>query len=154
MIKDRAGYTGSTGYLGRQHVDTEFAAPLTDLGGRPYCVQFTPANVNRLRGYLKLELYVAGLDVDRAAELATAFEQLARTSLRRGASGGEVRIWVQARALICELTDDLTLTDPLVGRRAPAALDADSHWSVNQLGDLVQVRSTATGTTVRAYSWS
>lgn len=154
VIRTGSGYTGSNSYLGRHHVDTGFAAPLSDLGGRPYCVRFTPANVTRLRGYLKLELYVAGLGVDRAAELATAFEQLARTSLRRGATGGEVKIWVQSRALVCELTDDGSLTDPLVGRRAPAAGQPDGHWSLNQLGDLVQVRSTGAGTTVRVYSWT
>ena len=43
-------------------------------------------SVHRLVGYAKLELYVAGLSVDRAARMATAAEVVARGSLRRGAS--------------------------------------------------------------------
>jgi hypothetical protein len=55
--------------------------------------------------------------------------------------------------VICEIRDKGTITDPLVGRLAPGTSPESSRglWVVNQLCDLVQVRSSAGGTTVRMH---
>jgi hypothetical protein len=49
--------------------------------------------------------------------------------------------------------DDGHITNPLVGRQAPGSFDDASRglWVVNQLCDLVQVRSSVEGTTVRVH---
>jgi Histidine kinase-like ATPase domain len=55
--------------------------------------------------------------------------------------------------LICEVCDRGQVVDPLVGRHRPVdgQLGGRGLWVVNQLCDLVQVRSSPSGTTVRVH---
>ena len=76
-------------------------------------------------------------------------------ALGHGGGRGVLRVWEQDGALVCEVHDDGLLADAFAGRRAPA-VDAESGrglWLVNQLSDLVQVRSGADGTSVRVHTW-
>ena len=109
-------------------------------------------SVHRLVGYAKLELYVAGLSVDRAARMAAAAEVVARGGLPHGASSVSVRVWSDTDAVTCEVFDDAPVDDVLHGRTAPT--DAhDGLWQVNQVCDLVQLRSGNGWTVVRILSW-
>jgi hypothetical protein len=153
VIVESDAYQGSACYGGRAHVDSMFAAPLSALAGEPRLTTFTSGDVSRLVTYLKLELYVAGLAIDKAADLATATHRLALGSLHRGATEGTVRIWCQPHSVVCEVTDDTEVSDPLLGRRVPFAEDHNALWLANQICDLVQLRSTPTGTTVRVHTW-
>jgi hypothetical protein len=153
VILEEGVYAGSARYRGRDHVDTMFGAELANLNEPRLTAPFTPHTVGRLGGYIKLELYVAGLNLDRAGELALAVQRLAEDSVQRQADHGEVRLWVQSHALVCEVADDSQVGDPLVGRRTPYEEAHDGLWLANQVCDLVQTRSTATGTVVRVYSW-
>ena len=110
-------------------------------------------NLGRLRAFLKLEGHVAGLGLQQAADLATVTSGLAADSLERGATGGTIRVWRQPRSVVCEVIDDTHLDDPLAGRRAPLVDGADALWAANQLCDLVQLRTTPTGTTVRVHAY-
>jgi len=153
VIVETAAYRGSRHYGGRAHVETMFGADLTELPGRPIEADFTANTVGRLTRYLRLELHVAGLPAAQAADLATATERLAAGSLHRGAARGTVRIWIQTHAVACDVIDDTVIADVLVGRRVPFAEEHDGLWQANQLCDLVQMRSTTAGTTVRVHAW-
>ena len=121
--------------------------------GQTQQAHFTAHDVHRLRTYLNLEFYVAGLSEAQAADLAEVVHRLATGSLHRGAQGGTVRIWNQPDAVVCEVADDTVVEDRLLGRRIPFEEDHDALWVANQLCDLVQLRSTETGTAVRVHSW-
>ena len=63
-----------------------------------------------------------------------------------------IRIWSDPDAVVCEVSDDAPVTDPLHGRSLPT----DEHeglWQVNQACDLVQLRSAEGRTTVRILTW-
>jgi anti-sigma regulatory factor (Ser/Thr protein kinase) len=64
---------------------------------------------------------------------------------------GTVKVWQEEGALVCEVSDDGRLVDPLLGRRraSPEELGGRGLWLVNHLCDLVQMRSHASGTVVR-----
>jgi hypothetical protein len=66
-----------------------------------------------------------------------------------------LRLWRTADALVCEVVDAGVVTDPLTGRFAPDMEEPDGRglWMVNQLCDLVQLRSSGEGTTVRVHTW-
>jgi len=55
-----------------------------------------------------------------------------------------------------EVTDGGHIDDPLVGRRMPLPLASGGRgvYLVNQLCDLVQIRSSPKGTTVRIHAWT
>ena len=153
VIVDAASYRGSAHYTGHAHVEEMFAAELTELVGPPIATVFTAHNVSRLYTYIKLELYVAGLPTGAAGDLAAATQQLALNSLQRGAAEVTVQMWSQPHALICEVVDDTVVDDLMLGRRVPVDDEHDGLWRANQLCDLVQMRSSSAGTTVRLHAW-
>lgn len=90
------------------------------------------------------------LDDDRCTDLVLAASEAAANSLRYGGGRGVLTTWVTESEVICQVEDTGTITDPLAGRRR-GRHDADGHglWVINQLCDLVEVRSRPGRTTVR-----
>ncbi len=89
---------------------------------------------------------------DRAEDLVLAVNELAANSICHGGGGGVVRLWSEPHAIVCEVCDHGHLEDPLAGRVRPALERKRGRglWMVNQLCDLVQIRSSpAHGTVVR-----
>ena len=152
VIVEVGTHRGSAHYAGRAHVDTPFAAELSPPTGSYREAVITAETLSRVPAYVKLELYVAGLPVDRAGQIAIAVKRLARDGLRRGSPSVTIRIWSEPDALICEVTDDLTGVGPLHGRTVPTN-DHEGLWEANQVCDLVQLRSTQTRTIIRILSW-
>jgi hypothetical protein len=153
VILDSHSYHGSSRYGGGAHVESIFTAELPELKLQPTVAVFTRSNVTRIGAYAKLEFHVSGLGVKEASDLAEVIQGLATSSLHRGATLGRVRIFSEPDALICEVVDDTVVVDPLIGRRAPREGEDDSLWIANQACDLVQVRSSSAGTTVRVHAW-
>jgi hypothetical protein len=153
VVIEADAYKGSTQYAGRAHLEVMLGSELPPLVGEPTTIPFTAKNLNRLPSFLKLEGHVAGLALQQATDLAAATYGLAAGSLKRGATGGVIRMWRQSRSVVCEVADDSYVDDPLAGRRAPLVDSADALWTANQLCDLVQLRSTPTGTTVRLHAY-
>jgi anti-sigma regulatory factor (Ser/Thr protein kinase) len=96
-----------------------------------------------------------GLDADRVAALELAAAELATNSVRHGGGAGSLALWVDRDAAVVEFTDAGRITDPLAGRRRPAPghQGGAGLYLVNQLCDLVALRSSAAGTTVRVTTW-
>jgi len=66
----------------------------------------------------------------------------------------QIRLWRDGDAMVCEVGDRGLVDDPLVGRGPtlrPQSRDRGIRLA-NELCDLVQVRSNASGTTVRVHS--
>ena len=93
----------------------------------------------------------AGASPARAGDLALAVTELATNSLRHGGGHGRLRLWADGASLVCEVADTGHITDPLVGRRRPTnrQLHGRGLWLVQQLCDLVQVRTEPGSTVVR-----
>lgn len=152
VIVEAGSHRGSPTYAGRAHVDALFQADLPTPSEPAHGSVYTSETVHRLPSYANLELYVAGLPVDRAQHVAEATDSLARGSLRRGSPEVSIRIWGTADAVICEVVDSSPIDDPLHGRTIPAD-EHESLWHLHQSCDLVQLRSTSKTTTIRIISW-
>jgi anti-sigma regulatory factor (Ser/Thr protein kinase) len=74
-------------------------------------------------------------------------------SICHGEGRARVSFWTEDRAVVCEVRDRGWIRDPLVGRIAPRpdTLSGRGLWLVNQLCDLVQLRSSPSGTTLRMH---
>jgi anti-sigma regulatory factor (Ser/Thr protein kinase) len=94
-----------------------------------------------------------GLDRDRRFDAVLAVNEIATNGLDHGEGTASLRLWGSAGAVVCEIRDEGRFDDPLAGRRAPASDDPRGRglWIANQLCDLVQIRSTASGTAVRVH---
>ena len=71
----------------------------------------------------------------------------------RDPSAGTVRVWKENGTLLCEVQDEGRIEAPLAGRIKPRPdqLTGRGLWLVNQLCDLVQIRSSEQGNVVRLH---
>jgi anti-sigma regulatory factor (Ser/Thr protein kinase) len=94
-----------------------------------------------------------GLDSEHAGDVVLATHEICKNSVRF-AGGGTLSAWVEDDTLICEVSDHGRITEMLVGRSSPAPTDEGGRglWLANQLCDLVQIRSSASGTVVRLHA--
>jgi len=93
------------------------------------------------------------LDDERRERLILAVNELASNSIRHGGGKGKLLVWRESDTLLCEVRDDGHIADPLAGRRRPRVEEYGGRglWLVNQLCDLVQVRTSPGGSVVRAH---
>jgi anti-sigma regulatory factor (Ser/Thr protein kinase) len=92
-----------------------------------------------------------GLLGDRPEELVVAVGEIVTNSVRHGGGGGIVRVWHDHGRLVCEVTDNGWVENPLAGRELPSTEQEEGRglWLVNHLCDLMQIRSSPGGTVVR-----
>ena len=90
---------------------------------------------------------------ERVDDLVLAVSEAAANTLRYTRSAGTLTIWHDPDEIVCEIHDEGVITDPLAGRRRPAPDARGGHglWLVHQVCDLVELRSDATGTTIRMH---
>jgi anti-sigma regulatory factor (Ser/Thr protein kinase) len=96
----------------------------------------------------------AGMSPGRVSDLVLAVNELATNSVRHADGRGLVRVWRTPSTTVCQVEDCGHITDPLAGRRVPRsdATGGVGLWTVNQLCELVEVRSSPGGTTVRVHA--
>jgi len=96
-----------------------------------------------------------GLSEEQVEALELAASELATNSVRYGGGTGTVAMWVQDGAAVVEFTDAGHVADPLTGRLTPSHEQEGGRglFLVHQLCDLVQLRSSPEGTTVRVVTW-
>jgi anti-sigma regulatory factor (Ser/Thr protein kinase) len=96
-----------------------------------------------------------GLPEEQVEVLELAASELATNSIRYGGGTGTLAMWVEADAVVIEFSDAGHLADPLTGRIRPPldSVGGRGLYLVHQLCDLVQVRSSPRGTTVRVLTW-
>jgi anti-sigma regulatory factor (Ser/Thr protein kinase) len=116
-------------------------------------LSFTTSYLRAVRRFVLRHARAAGLSTARASDLVLAVNELAANSVRFGGSRGTLWVWRADGALVCEVEDDGQLAQPLAGRRRPeiSAESGRGLWMVNQLCDLVQLRSSPAGTSVRVH---
>lgn len=130
-----------------------FGAPLPDPPNDAFRMEFGIGQLRVLRTLAAHYLGLTGLDRERMDDLVLAINEVATNSVQHAGGHGTLRIWQEGVTVLCEVRDDGYITDPLVGRRTPGFGDEASRgfWVVNQLCDLVQVRSSPAGTVVRMH---
>lgn len=118
-------------------------------------VSFGVEDLAGLRSVVHRLCDMARLTGDVVDDLVLAAHELASNSVVHGGGGGVLRGWRDDRALVLEVSDRGVITDPLVGREQALSMSEGGRgvWIANQLCDLVQVRSSADGTSVRLHTW-
>ena len=136
---------------GAEALDTDLPAPPVTAEA----LLFGRGNVRDVRQQVTRSAIDAGLGPVRTDDLTLAVWELAVNSVQHGGGEGVLRIWQEQGALVCEVRDSGCIDDPLAGRRIPVVATSGQRgiWLVNQLCDLVQLRTNAHGTTVRVFSW-
>jgi anti-sigma regulatory factor (Ser/Thr protein kinase) len=154
-ITDGANFGQSNDYRGLEASSAPFDAPLSEPNAVAQELEFQNGDLVAVRGLVYRRASSAGLDASKAADLVLAVNEIATNSLLHGGGKGTLRVWEDTSALTCEVRDSGRFNSPLVDRERPAAGAAGPRglWLANQLCDLVQIRSFATGTAVRLHMW-
>lgn len=128
--------------------------PLSAVPATADELPFELTDLSRVRALVAERARRAGLSQDRVHDLVLAVSELAANAVRHGSGGGLLRVWDRPDRLICQVEDRGHILDPLAGRRRPVEHGAGGLglWTVNQLCDLVEVRTGDGGTTVRVHA--
>lgn len=90
---------------------------------------------------------------ERRADLVFATHEAATNAIKHGDGRCTTRLWRGVHGVVSEVSTASTIPDALAGRRRPArhALSGRGLWLINQVCDLVELRSGGDGTTLRMH---
>jgi anti-sigma regulatory factor (Ser/Thr protein kinase) len=138
---------------------TIYAAVESPLPAAPIdamAMEFGPESLPPVRRFVRERLRAAAVTGDRADDLLLAVNEVVTNSLIYGGGFGTLRTWTEGGpgTIICEVSDQGRIADPLVGRHSPrpGAEGGRGLWLVHQFCDLVEVRSDESGTTIRMHA--
>lgn len=151
VLLEEGGYRGSASYTGAWYVDELFRRSLPPAPDDAEVRTFRRQDIGDVANRVLATAFRAGLGVERSHRLSAAMRELA-SDATVGATA-VLRLWTADEAVICEIEDPVTAL-PVAGR-TPASTRAARRglWLANQSADLIQVRSTDAGTTVRVHTW-
>lgn len=130
--------------------DEALPGPPADATALPFGLP----NLYAVRSLVRWMANQAGMSSRATHDLVLGINELATNAIRHAHGGGLLRVWSVPGEVICQVEDAGWINDPLAGHRTPA-LDAEGGvglWTVNQLCDLVEVRSSDGGTTIRVHA--
>jgi anti-sigma regulatory factor (Ser/Thr protein kinase) len=150
VISTAGGTRPSSDYAADEQVRDAVAQPLPRPPGAAQRLAYT-TDLRSIRGAVGAYAERAGLRGDRLADLVIAVSEVAANTLRHTPAGGSVCLWRAGEEVICEVGDRGWIADPLAGRRRPLGPGGLGLWVVNQVCDLVELRTGQQGTTVRMH---
>jgi anti-sigma regulatory factor (Ser/Thr protein kinase) len=153
LVYNRTAVTSPT-YVGLSSIDKPFDTPLPDPPTKPETMAFeSVTDLHGVRTFVSNWAMTFGLARERLPELVLTVNELVTNSLRHARTGGTVRAWKDGVSIVFEVQDSGHIAEPLIGRHRPQA-SADGGfglWIVNQLCDLVEIRSLTNGSIVRLH---
>ena len=153
---DIGGHPRHASYDAHEHAHEVFARPLSAPPETAQKLRFGPDDLTLLRTGVRFIGEGARLPSEVVEDLVLAVHELACNSIEHANGRGVLRAWTMPDSLVLEVSDAGVIHDPLVGREP--ALDVSEGgrgiWMANHLCDLVQVRSSRAGTTVRLHTWT
>jgi anti-sigma regulatory factor (Ser/Thr protein kinase) len=154
MLEEGGSQQASASYRHPLNRGAPFAGALPEPTTTPAETRFqSPDDLEATRAFVAGHAAAEGLASEAAHGLVLAVDEVVTNALRYGGGGGRVRAWAEDGRVICEVAGGGTVTDPLVGRVRPDLHQHDGRglWIANHFCDLVQIRSSESGTVVRCH---
>lgn len=153
IVVEDGNFLDSSSYVGVETAARPFGAPLPDAPAHAATLEFEPSTLQAIRVFVAMRAAEACLDPGRTEDLVLAVNELASNSVRHGGGSGVLRTWVDGRTFVAEVSDSGQIDYPLAGREAPPSGQVGGHglWLVNQLCDLMQMRTYPSGSVVRVH---
>jgi len=156
VLVDGSGRTDSPTFHRQKATRALRGQPLPPPPRQPTEMAFSTGELASVRRLVHRRCEELGFAPDAADDLTLAVDEVATNSLVHGGGRGVLRVWSESDPdeLVCEVSDDGVIRNPLVGRVRPSVGRRGGRglWLANQLADLVQVRSGAAGTVVRLHA--
>jgi anti-sigma regulatory factor (Ser/Thr protein kinase) len=142
---------GATAQTWRENLPPECDLPLSPPPAEAEVLSYE-TDLAPVRRLVERHARRAGLGADRTIDLVLAANEIAANTISHTAAGGVIHVWQTGAEVLCQVHDSGRITDPMAGRVRHGP-DGRGHglWLVNQVCDLVELRSCETGTTVRLH---
>ncbi|MEA2213080.1 MAG: hypothetical protein QOF83_3028 [Solirubrobacteraceae bacterium] len=110
-------------------------------------------DLHALRNAVATDPVAENLGRERRADLVFVINEAATNAIKHGDGRCTARLWQDGETVVSEVATAAPLADALVGRRRPehSAQSGRGLWLINQVCDLVELRSGEHGTTVRMH---
>ncbi|HEY3726130.1 MAG TPA: sensor histidine kinase [Solirubrobacteraceae bacterium] len=132
-------------YAGRHWPQEPAMPPVSELAFE--------GDLHALRESVAADPIVSRLSPERRADLVFAVSEAAATTVKYGDGECTARIWHDGTSVVTEVSSSSVLENAAVGRRRPPpdSLRGRGLWLINQLCDLVELRSGRNGTSMRIH---
>ncbi|MCX4775647.1 sensor histidine kinase [Streptomyces sp. NBC_01264] len=147
----------SPAYTDAARVSADCDLPLPEPEGGAVRFVYSHGGLAEVREHAEAWARGTALTPARRGDLVLAISEASANSLSHGGGKGTLRLWTTGgpgAGVVAEIHDAGRLADPLAGRRRPSLASADGGrglWMIHQLCDLVEVRATADGFTLRLH---
>lgn len=149
----------SPAYTQASRVSADCDRPLPEPDSEVLRLAYSHGELAQVREHAEGWARGTALTPARRGDLILAISEAAANSLSHGGGKGTLRLWSTGRAgagagVVAEVRDRGRLADPLAGRRRPSLASAKGGrglWMIHQLCDLVEVRATDRGFTLRLH---
>ncbi|MCY0930100.1 sensor histidine kinase [Streptomyces sp. H27-H1] len=147
----------SPAYTDASRVSADCDLPLPEPEGEALRFEYSHGGLAEVRDHAEVWARTTALTPARRGDLVLAVSEAAANSLSHGGGKGTLRLWNSVGAgagVVAEIRDAGLLADPLAGRRRPSLASANGGrglWMIHQLCDLVEVRATDDGFTLRLH---
>lgn len=143
----------SSDFPGPEALAAPFDRPLSAPPSHAACFHFELGTLAEARRFVVEQASFLRLPADRMDDLVLAANEVATNSVVHGDGGGTLRLWRESDTVMCDVSARGSITSPLAGRERPPPMSEGRRglWLANQLCELVQIRSTPTGTVVRLH---
>jgi anti-sigma regulatory factor (Ser/Thr protein kinase) len=150
-VRSHGARVVSPTWSGPVNANSPLEGLLPEAPGDSRTVEFGRDGLAQARALVAREAALAALSGYRGLDMVVAVSELAANSVLHGGGRGTLRVWRELDALVAEVRDRGRIEQPLAGRLRPGVAQGGGRglWMVNQLCDLVQIRSGPEGTGVR-----
>jgi anti-sigma regulatory factor (Ser/Thr protein kinase) len=139
------------GYLGRGGIPPDCGRPLPAPPAEAEVIGYQ-TSLAAVRHLVTDHAKALGMTGERITNLVIAAGEITANTLAHTDSGGTFHIWHTDDEIICQVRDRGWIADPLAGRRHnPPETSGHGLWVVNQVCDLVEIRTARAGTTIRLH---
>src|SRR5690349_10156190 len=153
IVLEDGHFVDSSTYVGVETVAKPFRMPLPEPPADAATLAFDASRLQAIRVFVAMRAADVGMSPLRTEDLVLAVNELASNSVRHGGGSGVLRSWVEDDTLVAEISDGGQIDQPLAGREPPSTGQIGGHglWLVNQLCDLMQMRTFPTCSVVRVH---
>lgn len=152
LLRDAAGSRPSERYEDPLRGSLSERWPLDDPTG-PTSEHIFAGDLRSLRHAVVADPSLEGLTRERREDVVFVVNEVATNVVRHGNGRCTARLWHDGRSVVTEVSFDTSVPDVLAGRVRPLfdAVDGRGLWLINQMCDLVELRTGGTGTTLRMH---